>query len=450
MTFKSIQMKIAVFSVTCILGATAGLVGYSLYASGNSRTYVANSVSTLIERQTSESLQRLANTQAERIAATINQAFDAARNMARSFEVAAAGGPDSTPPAERRSQFNRILLNVLKDNPGFNGTYSAWEPDAIDGNDAAFRNRADAGSDATGRFLPYWTRDASGKIALQPLVEYDSQDLHPNGVMKGGWYIGPQTGKGESILSPLPYIVQGKNVYLATMSVPIMIDGKFRGVVGADYNLDFVQQLAQKVDGSIFSSQADVTIVSGQGLTVASSEHPEAIGGPFEKVDPALSRLRAGIESGKEQLDSTDESIAVSAPINFGRTDLTWSIVIKVPRAIALADAAKLDADLSDRNATDSMVQIAVAAVIGLAGAILMWLVARSIASPIIQMTQAMRLLAQRKFETQVPGVGRSDEIGAMAEAVQVFKDNGIKAKQLEAEAEETRRRQEVERERLA
>ncbi|WP_230370354.1 hypothetical protein [Paludibacterium denitrificans] len=40
----------------------------------------------------------------------------------------------------------------------------------------------------TGRFTPYWTRSESGAIAVQPLVEYDSDALHPNGVPKGGWY----------------------------------------------------------------------------------------------------------------------------------------------------------------------------------------------------------------------------------------------------------------------
>lgn len=39
-----------------------------------------------------------------------------------------------------RDQINTMLLSVLKDNPDFNGTYSCWEPDALDGQDQAFRN----------------------------------------------------------------------------------------------------------------------------------------------------------------------------------------------------------------------------------------------------------------------------------------------------------------------
>ena len=147
----------------------------------------------------------------------LNVAFDAARTTAQSFAVLVG----STPSGARRDQFNAIMRRVLEQNPGFNGTYSAWEPNAIDGADAAFVNNRAKGSDDSGRYLPYWTRAANGSVAIQPLVEYNSAERHPNGLVKGGWYLGPRTNNQESILGPLPYTVQGKRVFLATMSVPI-------------------------------------------------------------------------------------------------------------------------------------------------------------------------------------------------------------------------------------
>jgi methyl-accepting chemotaxis protein len=45
-----------------------------------------------------------------------------------------------------------------------------------------------------------------------------------------------------------------------------------------------------------------------------------------------------------------------------------------------------------------------------------------------------MRDLSEGKFETEVPGLERADEIGEMAQAVQVFKDNGIKMASMSAE----------------
>ena len=53
---------------------------------------------------------------------------------------------------------------------------------------------------------------------------------------------------------------------------------------------------------------------------------------------------------------------------------------------------------------------------------------------PISRLTLAMRDLSEGKFETEVPGLDRPDEIGEMAEAVQVFKDNGIKMASMTAD----------------
>src|SRR6516165_7069786 len=61
------------------------------------------------------------------------------------------------------------------------------------------------------------------------------------------------------------------------------------------------------------------------------------------------------------------------------------------------------------------------------------------VSRPIAVMTGAMRQLAERDMSAEIPGIGRSDEIGAMASAVQVFKDNIIKADALTAEQEAAR-----------
>ena len=51
-------------------------------------------------------------------------------------------------------------------------------------------------------------------------------------------------------------------------------------------------------------------------------------------------------------------------------------------------------------------------------------------------MTRAMRQLADHDLSAKVPGIGRGDEIGGMAAAVQVFKDSMIRADTLAAERE--------------
>jgi methyl-accepting chemotaxis protein len=54
---------------------------------------------------------------------------------------------------------------------------------------------------------------------------------------------------------------------------------------------------------------------------------------------------------------------------------------------------------------------------------------------PIARMTEVMRRLARQGTAVVINGIGRRDEIGAMAEAIQVFKDNAIARGTLELEA---------------
>ncbi|MEN3791790.1 methyl-accepting chemotaxis protein [Fulvimarina sp. MAC3] len=72
----------------------------------------------------------------------------------------------------------------------------------------------------------------------------------------------------------------------------------------------------------------------------------------------------------------------------------------------------------------------------------------RSIARPIVSMTAVMRDLASGRLDVSVTGLGRQDEIGAMAEAVQVFKAAAIENRRLDAEAESIRTAQATSRER--
>jgi methyl-accepting chemotaxis protein len=65
------------------------------------------------------------------------------------------------------------------------------------------------------------------------------------------------------------------------------------------------------------------------------------------------------------------------------------------------------------------------------------WSLIHGISAPIGRMTAAMRRLADRDMSSDIPGVGRGDEIGSMAAAVLVFKDNMIRADRLAGEQEQ-------------
>ncbi len=112
------------------------------------------------------------------------------------------------------------------------------------------------------------------------------------------------------------------------------------------------------------------------------------------------------------------------------------------------AEEAQAGARLSEAQSwTQAIIlgTIAVALVLGLIAA---FIVGRTTAVPLRRLRDAMLKLAAGDYEVAVTGLSRRDEIGQMAQAVQVFKDNGLAVQRLEAETSEGRA--EAERQNLA
>ena len=85
-------------------------------------------------------------------------------------------------------------------------------------------------------------------------------------------------------------------------------------------------------------------------------------------------------------------------------------------------------------------------AVSGLLCVVIGWLMMRWIARPIVATTRTMRRLAENDLTADVQGTTRGDELGEMARAVQVFKDNALRGHAVEAEADAARRGADAER----
>jgi methyl-accepting chemotaxis protein len=91
-------------------------------------------------------------------------------------------------------------------------------------------------------------------------------------------------------------------------------------------------------------------------------------------------------------------------------------------------------AEMVSRDSTTFRMEVAIAAII--AGvSILGLLIGRSVSKPLSAMTRAMIELAGGNFAIVLPGLGRKDEIGEIAQAVETFKVNAEQKARDEAEA---------------
>ena len=105
------------------------------------------------------------------------------------------------------------------------------------------------------------------------------------------------------------------------------------------------------------------------------------------------------------------------------------SVAVTVRQAHAAADA-----EIQQARGTTEVLRWSLAGLVLLISGLASFLMGRSIGKPLSGMTAAMQRLASGDTAAAVPALTRADEIGAMAAAVQVFKENMIRTRALEEE----------------
>ena len=154
----------------------------------------------------------------------------------------------------------------------------------------------------------------------------------------------------------------------------------------------------------------------------------------------------AGANKMAELVESGE--MLLNGPLTRNANNLAQNIA-EVSKGIAAETEVLSDKTVSTTRIAMSVVLIAAGTAI-LSGLLIAWSLGRVIANPIIHMTRTMERLANREWDTEVPSLDRKDEIGAMAQAVQVFKQNGQDNERLQVEAETARRKRKEEMQVLA
>jgi methyl-accepting chemotaxis protein len=166
-------------------------------------------------------------------------------------------------------------------------------------------------------------------------------------------------------------------------------------------------------------------------------------------VKPLLPQLRSALTTYTQTFSqSFADRLSMLAVLD---GQMRPQIVALVARLHDVSDAMKADFAASARSgnralSTTSLIQQILAAATVLIGALLALLIGRGISRPLSAIESAMRRLARGELTVDVPGLARQDEIGSMAEAVNVFKANAVRAREAEDEAARLRQATEAER----
>jgi methyl-accepting chemotaxis protein len=151
--------------------------------------------------------------------------------------------------------------------------------------------------------------------------------------------------------------------------------------------------------------------------------------------------LNTAIHNTAALIDRYRTALLRATSVDAEQVSLVNGVMREAGNAMA-ADAVKAkDTNLADRNKVERQMldttangssRVVILGVTGLTvGAVLAWLIGRGISGPVVRMCGSMRELASGNKAVEVPGIGRKDEIGQMADTVQVFRDRMIEAENL-------------------
>jgi methyl-accepting chemotaxis protein len=113
----------------------------------------------------------------------------------------------------------------------------------------------------------------------------------------------------------------------------------------------------------------------------------------------------------------------------------------KVMKADLVSDQQRLDSE-SNTTVRETERLVTMLGVGGfLLGGLLAWMLGRGISRPMAAMCAAMRKLATGDFDVVLPGLGRSDELGEMAGAVEEFKLQAVAKAERDAAANDAQNR---------
>ncbi|WP_412749791.1 methyl-accepting chemotaxis protein [Krasilnikovia sp. M28-CT-15] len=345
-------------------------------------------------RQAGDYAEQLALRDAGRVSEVIDGAVHVTQELAGAMaQLKKAGVTD-------RKLVGGLVGATLQRHPEFFGMSTGWEPNAFDGRDRDFRNVSP--SDATGRFIPYWYRDGN-KLRNDPLVDYDKPGA-------GDWFLKPRATGKAMVVDPYVYPVNGQDVLMTTATSPIMVDGRFMGVVTVDLALANLRAslTAEKPYGTGYQA-----LLTASGAVVA---HPQAelLGKPLPGA--VAGALQTAVRDGRvvrwtghdDFLRGAATEVATVVKLATGDS---WALLVAVPDSTITASANGMARSLL------------IAAVLAfLVAGTLVWLLGTGLTRPIHRLRNRLVEIAEGDSDlTQRVDESRRDEIGQLGASFNRF-----------------------------
>ncbi|NVZ60783.1 methyl-accepting chemotaxis protein [Pseudomonas gingeri] len=426
MKFKSIQFSVAALAGAIVLSVVAALVVYALLAGAKTQDMVQQRTQEQFEQVIEQRLNALARTQVSQIQRELEAPLLIAGGLVRVNALIGTNDADGKPVLSvSREQLISLIKENVQQNPKVLGAYIGWEKNALDHNDAAYLDNTKAGAAKDGRFLPWWFRNDDGSLGFSTLVDVDDQKLLSTGVRASEYYLCSKENHKTCVIDPAPYKVGDKMVMLASFIEPIMLNGAFQGIVGADLSVNFIQDMLVAANQKLYGGAGNMALVGTNGRLVAYTKDPSKFG---EKVSDILDAEKVAtmgkLNRGEVtyNVDKAKGLIELYLPFGIGQSDARWTLMMQLPLNAVMADLQKLQGDLNDQRKADVFGMAVVGLVIAGLGLLVIWLVGHGIARPLKQMVAMLDDIAQGEGDlTRRLTSDRADELGSIAKGFNTF-----------------------------
>jgi methyl-accepting chemotaxis protein len=348
------------------------------------------------EHKAKELMEAKAMEYARTLEAFIEKPLFETRTIIASVRAMKEGG------ASRR-QVEMLLEEVLAANPEYIDAWLVFEPNAYDGRDAEL-----------GWFTPMAIYDDEGNMMQSYEEEADKETV----LNEEAWYTSSRNSGKEYVLDPYIDDIDGKDVLMVTVTVPIIDDGQTLGVAGIDLQMGELDRIGDSF--KIYDSGYGMTISSdGQMVT-----HPdeELVGQNivdiegFNGADAILQAIAEGTNLWQEDFSAVTKSdtLKLFVPMRFGNAESTWLFGVTVPKQEIFAAA--------NQSLLINIV-ISVVGMLLILGAL--YVITRGIIATIKMAVGRLNRFAQKDWTGDVPGalLKQQDELGEMARASQEMQD---------------------------
>lgn len=421
----SLRSKIGLLSAFCIVLISTALIILNTIQSQRSADKVQARAGTILTSAVEQQLGSIAHAEALKINTFLEFAQTSANTLALTQEsdIQTRGGILLS--GQEREITLSTLSNILERNHDLLGVYVAYETNQYDQSDGLYKGKADMGSDATGRFLPYISRDNAGKGSLDLLVGMDDTSKDANGIRAGEYYLCPKDTQKSCVTDPYIYPVNGKDTLLVSVTAPVVQYNKFIGIAGVDVALDFVQQGIIRSNNELYNGSGQMAVISPKGIIAAASTDSSLLGKNYRNTP--LNSWQSLIQNAGTNLTiiQQDGRLSAVAPLELRGIDTGWRILIQLP-ASAVTSQLDILAQIFDEVSSEStLIGLLLSTVVGGLGIALMFTMVAMLLKPVGQLVHMLKDIAQGEGDlTRRITIKSHDELGELANWFNLFLDN--------------------------